>query len=208
MHGSLPADSPPQLWSQVVEQTPGYGVTASSGGMTTPSTTAAGMSGVGRSLMLRGMAERNARVQMAQCPGGLAQWAQTQPMSALHMPQMAPPLHQPLPGRPAMPYQQAVQPPKRSTGSGVASNPSADKTAPAGGASSQDRGRPTTRGWGDGGQCISCPRGTQGKVSMQLLCQEGDLLSGSMPSVPPPAASEGTQPRHGGRPRSALCDHA
>ena len=37
--------TPPQSWSQVVEQTPGYGVTASSGGVTTPSTTAAGMSG-------------------------------------------------------------------------------------------------------------------------------------------------------------------
>ena len=37
--------APPQSWSQIVEQTPGYGVTASSGGMTTPSTTAGGMSG-------------------------------------------------------------------------------------------------------------------------------------------------------------------
>ena len=37
--------TPPQSWSQIVEQTPGYGVTASSGGMTTPSTTAAGMPG-------------------------------------------------------------------------------------------------------------------------------------------------------------------
>ena len=36
---------PPQSWSQIVEQTPGYGVTASSGGMTTPSTTVAGKSG-------------------------------------------------------------------------------------------------------------------------------------------------------------------
>ena len=35
----------PQSWSQVVDQSPGYGVTASSGGMTSPSTTAAGMSG-------------------------------------------------------------------------------------------------------------------------------------------------------------------
>ena len=32
-------------WSQIVEQTPGYGVTASSGGMTTPSTSVAGMAG-------------------------------------------------------------------------------------------------------------------------------------------------------------------
>ena len=37
--------TPPQSWSQMVEQTPGYGVTASSLGMTTPSTTVAGMSG-------------------------------------------------------------------------------------------------------------------------------------------------------------------
>ena len=36
---------PPPLWSQVVEESPGYGVTASSGGVTAPSTTAAGMSG-------------------------------------------------------------------------------------------------------------------------------------------------------------------
>ena len=181
--------TPPQLWSQIVEQTPGYGVTASSGGMTTPSTTAAGMSGyvapppglppidfsswrlplpeappsgglpaappgllrVRRSLMLRGMAERNVRAQMAQCPGGLAQQAQTQPTSVLHAPQMAPPLCQPLPGWLAMPYQQAVQLPKKSTGRGVTSDPSADKTAPVGSASSQDHGRPTTRGQGVGG---------------------------------------------------------
>ena len=158
--------TPPQLWSQIVEQTPVYGVTASSGGMTTPSTTVAGMSGyvapplgltlpdfsswrllspevppsgglpaappglpgVRRSLILRGIAERNARAEMAQCLGGLVQWAQTQPTSAPRMPQMAPPLCQPLPGWPAMPYQQAVQPPKKSTGRGVTSDPSTDKT--------------------------------------------------------------------------------
>ena len=37
--------TPSQSWSHIVEQTPGYGMTASSGGMTTPSTTVAGMSG-------------------------------------------------------------------------------------------------------------------------------------------------------------------
>ena len=37
--------APTEIWSQVVEQTPGYGVAASSGGMTTPSTTTAGMPG-------------------------------------------------------------------------------------------------------------------------------------------------------------------
>ena len=101
--------------------------------------------------MLRSAIERNARAKMAQCPGGLAQWAQTQPTLAPHMSQMVLPLHQPLPGWPAMLYQGAVQPPKKSTGRGVASDPSTDKTTPVGGASSQDHGRPTTRGWGDGG---------------------------------------------------------
>ena len=37
--------TPPQSWSQIVEQTQGYGVTASSGGMTTSSTAVAEMSG-------------------------------------------------------------------------------------------------------------------------------------------------------------------
>ena len=37
--------APPVPWSQIVEQTPGYGVTSSSGGVTTPSTSMGGMSG-------------------------------------------------------------------------------------------------------------------------------------------------------------------
>ena len=156
--------------------------------------------------MLRGAIERNARAQMVQCPGCLAQWAQTQPMSVPHMPQTVLPLCQPLPGWPAMLYQQVVQPPKKSTGRGVASNPSTDKTTPTGGTSSQDRGRPTTRGWVDSGRSISHPRGAQGKASAQLLHQEGDLPSGSTPSVPPPVVPEGTQPQHGGQPRSTLCN--
>ena len=238
--------TPPQSWSQVVEQTPGYGVTSSSGGMTTPSIIAAGMSGyvafppglppidfsswrlpppeappsrglpaappglpgVRRSLMLRSTAERNARARMVQCPGSLAQQAQTQPTSVPRVPQMVPPLRQPLPGWPATPYQQAVQPPKKSTGRGVPSDPFTDKTTPASGASSQDHGRPTTRGWGDSGRYVSCPRGTQGKASGQPPCQEGDLSSGSMPGVPPPAAPERTQSRWGGWPKTSHSDPA
>ena len=135
--------------------------------------------------MLRGMAERNARAQMAQCPGSLAQWAQTQPTLMLHLPQMVLPLRQPPPGWPATLYQQAVQPPKKSTGRGVASNPSTDKTAPTGGASSQDCRRPTTTGQGDGGRSISHPRGIQGNAKVQLPHQEGNMPSRSMPGIPP-----------------------
>ena len=159
---------PPQSWSQIVEQTPGYGVTASSGGMTIPSTTVAGMSGyvapppglappdfsswrllppeappsrglptaaqglshVGRSIQVRAMAERQAQAQLVQCPRGLVQPAQTQPPAAPCTPQVVLPLHQPPPGQPAMLYQQAVQPPSKSTERGVTSDPSTDKTAP------------------------------------------------------------------------------
>ena len=154
------------------------------------------------------MAERNARAQMVQCPGGLAQQAQTQPTSVPHTPQMVLPLHQPLPGQPATLYQQVVQLPRKPTGRGVASHPSADKTAPMGSPSSQDYGRLTTRGWGDGGRFVSHPRGMQEKVSAQPLCQEGNPPFGSMPSVPPPVAPERTQPQWGGQPKTSHSDPA
>ena len=44
----------------------------------------------------------------------------------------------------------------------------------------------------------------QEKASAQPPCQEGNLPSRSMPSIPPPPTPEGTQPRWGGQPRSAL----
>ena len=163
-----------------------------------------GLPGVGRSIRLRGTAERNAGAQMAQRPGGLAQRTPTPPTSAPCMPQTVPPLHQPPPGWPATSYQQAVQPPKNPTGRGVASDPPTDKTAPMGSASSQDSGRSNTRGWGGGSRSVSRPRGMQKKESVQPPCQEGDLPSGSTPGVPPPAVLEGTQPQQGGWPRSTL----
>ena len=152
-----------------------------------------GLPGVRRSTRLRGMAKRIIGAQIAQHPGSLAQWTPTPPMSMPCTPQMALPLCEPPPGWPAMPYQQVVQPSKKPTGRGVASDPPTDKTAPMGGASSQDHRRSNTRGRGGGSQPISHPRGVQEKVSAQPLHQEGDLPSGSMPSVPPPVAPEGTQ---------------
>ena len=158
--------------------------------------------------MMRGTAERNAQAQMVQGPSSLAQWAQTQPMSVPHMPQMAPPLCKPLLGWPATPYQQAVQLPRKSTGRGVASHPSTDKTAPTGGPSSQDHGRPTNRGQGDGGQSISHPRGVQVKANVQPPCQEGDRPSRSMLSVPPPVAPERILLQQGGWPKTSHHDPA
>ena len=229
-----------------MEQTLGYEVTASSGGMTTPSTSVAGMPGymvpppgitppdfsswslppseaplpralpaalqglshVGRSIQVRATVERQAQAQLAQGPRGLAQPAQTHPMSVLHTPQMALPLCQPPPGWPATLYQQAVQPSGKSTRRGVTFDRSTDKTAPAGGPSSQDHRRPTTRGWGDSGQSVSHPRGMQEKTSMPPSHQEGDLPSGSTPSVPPTTAPERTPPQLCGQPRTSPCDPA
>ena len=227
---------PPVSWSQIVEQTPGYGVTASSGGMTTPSTSVAGMSGyvvplpgltppdfsswslppseaplpwglptalqglpgIGRSILVRATVERHAQAQMVQGPWALAQWAPTPPTLVPHTPQIAPPLHQPPPGQPATPYQQGVQLPGKSTGRGVTFDFSIDKTAPTGSQSSEDHGRQRTRGRGDSGQSASRPRGVQEKTSRQTPHQEGDLLSGATPNVPPTTALESTPPEWGG----------
>ena len=240
--GAYSPASPPS-WSQVVGESPGCGATASSGGMTTPRTPAAGMSrylppppglppidfskwrlpppeapasrgptatpnlpGVGRSDRLRGTAKR---IAGAPRPGGLAQQMPVPPALMPCAPQTAPPLQQPHLEWPATPYQQAVQLPKKPTGRRVISDTPTDKTTPVCGASSQDHGRPTTRGRGDHNQSVSHPRGVPGKASAQPPHQEGDLPSGSMPSVPPPPpAPERTQPQRGGRPRSALCDPA
>ena len=68
-----------------------------------------------------------------------------------------------------------------------------------------DHRRPSMRGPGGSSRSVSHPRGVPGKVSAQPPCQEGDLPSGSMPSVPPPPpAPERTQPQQEDWPRSAL----
>ena len=158
--------------------------------------------GVGRSAGLRGTVKR---IAGAPHPGGLAQQMPTPPTTTPCAPQMVP-VQQPCPAGPATPYQQAVQPPRKPAGRGVAADTPADKTTPAGG-TTQDRGRPTARGWGHGSRSVSCARGVPGTASAQPQCQEGGLPSGSTPSVPPPPpAPERTQPQQGGRTRSTLRD--
>ena len=139
----------PPSWSQVVGESPGCGVTASSGGLTTPGTPATGyllpppglppidyskwrlpppeaptagvattplcLTGVGRSAGLWGTAKR---IAGSPHPGRLAQRMPVPPMTMPCAPQMMP-VQQPHPERPATPYQQAVQQPKRPVGRGV-----------------------------------------------------------------------------------------
>ena len=68
--------------------------------------------GAGRSAGLRGTAKR---ITGAPHPGGLAQRMPAPPTMTLCAPQTMP-VRQPRPERPATPYQQAVQPPKRPVG--------------------------------------------------------------------------------------------
>ena len=124
--------APTETWSQVVEQIPGYGVAASSGGPTTPSTTTAempgyvmlplgltlpdfsnwslppleippsrglpvaseGLSGIGRSDMIRNTVGKHARVQLVAGLWDPGQQALVLPMLVPSAPQVAPPLHQ------------------------------------------------------------------------------------------------------------------
>ena len=80
---------------------------------------------------------------------------------------------------------------------------SLSKTAPTGSQSSEDHGRPITRGRGDGGRSASHPRRVQEKTSRQTPHQEGDLPSGATPNVPPPMAPESTPPQWGGQTRQS-----
>ena len=135
-----------------------------------------------------------------------AQQAQAPPTSVPHTPQMAPPLRQPPPSWTATPYQQAVQPPGKSTGRGVTFNSPTDKAAPTSSQSTKDHGRQRTRGWGNGGRSASHLRGAQEKTSRQTPRPEGDLPSGATPNVPQTTASEGTPPQWGGQVKTMTRD--
>ena len=144
--------APPQLWSQVVDQSPGYGATASSGGMTSLSTTAAGMSGyVPPPPGLTPIDFSNWRLPppeaptsrgLPTAPPGLPRVGRSNRLRGMAeritgawmvqhpggLAQWTPTPLTSVPCAPQMawlatPYQQVVQPPKKPTGRGVTSNP-------------------------------------------------------------------------------------
>ena len=237
----------PASWSQIVEQTPGYGVTSSSGGVTTPSTSIGGMPGyvapppgltppdfsiwsmppmeaslpkglpvspqyrppVGRAAHMRAALDRQAQVLWAP-----ALQAPAPQVTALQAPQMAPPICQPLPlsrGWPATLYQQAVQPPSKSTGLGVTFDSSTNKHAAAGGQDADGHGRQRTRGQDDNSWPASRSRGMQERSSIRTTSKQTPRQVGERPSraprnVPPASTSESTPPQHGGGVRASTKD--
>ena len=144
----VPPTTPLTSWSQIMEQTSGYGMTASSGGVTTPSTSLRGVSGLvppppGISIWdpfqwNAPISQQLVTASLYRPPAGRAEWLKATLSSrglVPWAPQMAPAIHQ-LPllpwSQPATPYQQVVQPPTRTSGLGVTFDSSATKPAPTG----------------------------------------------------------------------------
>ena len=200
---------PPTSWSQIAEQTPGYGVTASSGGVTPLSTSLEGLS-IWSMPPLEASLPKGPAVSLHYRPpvGRAAQMRATLNGQALapQAPQMAPPICQPLPlprGRPATPDQQAVQPLSKSSGLGVTFDSSATKPAPTGDQDTDVHRRQGTRGQGDNSRPASCSKGAQERSSIsttskQMPHQVGGRPSGVPCNVPPASTPESTLPQHGG----------
>ena len=226
MYGSLSASSP-HVMEPDCPAGCRYGVTSSSRGVTDLSTSMGGMPGymppppgltppdfsiwsippqeaplppglpvclqyrppMGRASSLRAAIDRQAQALRAVAP-------QAPPLQA---PQMAPPLHQPLPSSrswPATPYQQVVQPPSKPKGRGVTFNSSANKLAAMGGQDADGHGRQRTQGgddntWPASHSWGTCEGSSVRMTSKQMLPLESKHLSGA-PHNAPPASTLGS----------------
>ena len=123
---------------------------------------------------------------------------------------MAPPIHQPLPfprGRPATPYQQAVQPLGKSSGLGVAFDSSTTKPAPTGGQDTDVCRRQCTRGRDNNSQPASRSKGARERSSIRTTSKQMPYQVGERPSeaprqVPQASTPESTPPQCGGGARA------
>ena len=167
----VPLSTPLTSWSQIMERTLGYRMTASSSGVTTPSTSLGGMSGlvppppgISTSPWEAPIPQQLVTTLSHRPPIGRGE----QLKAALSMrtpvpqvPHIAPAICQPPPlprGQPATPYQQVVQPPSRTSGLRVSYDSSATKPAPTGSWDIDVHGRQVSRGQDDDSWPASCPR--------------------------------------------------
>ena len=142
----VPQSAPSMSWSQILEQTPGYGMTSSAGGATTLSTSLGGMPrlvppppGISIWNLFQGkvpISRQSITSPPYKPPIGRTNWlkAVLNERGLLPWaPQMAPAIRQPpllSRSRPATPYQQMVHPPAKMTRLGVTFDSSATKPAP------------------------------------------------------------------------------
>ena len=149
-------------WSQIMEWTPGYEMTASSGGVTTLITSLGGMSRFvppppGISIWDMSLWETSIPQQQVTTPSYRPPTGRAERLKAAlgirglvpRVPQMAPAICQ-LPllprSRPATPYQQMMQPPTRMMGLGVTFDSLASKPAPTDSWDTDIHGRQFSRG--------------------------------------------------------------
>ena len=158
----VPPLAPLTSWSQIMERTPGYGTTASSGGVTTLSTSLGGMSRFvppppGISIWDPSPWEASIPQQPVTTPSYRPPTGRAKQIKAAlgmrglvpRVPQIAPAIRQ-LPllslSQPTTPYQQMVQPLTRTSGLGVIFDSSASKPAPPDSWDTDVHGRQATRG--------------------------------------------------------------
>ena len=215
----VPLLTPLTSWSQIMEWTPGYRMTASPGGVTTLSTSLGGMFGLvppppGISIWDTSLWETPIPQQPVTTPSyrppiGRGEWLKaTLSMRAPvpQVPQMAPAIHQPPPlpqGRPATPYQHVVQLLIRTSGSRVTFDSSAIKPAPTGSQDTDLCRRQVSRGRDDDSQPASCPGGGQegssiSETSNQMPQQEGGCPTRAPRNIPPSSTPGNPSPQPGG----------
>ena len=212
----VPQLTPPMLWSQFMEQTPGYGAIPSSSGVTTPSTSWGGMSGYmpplpGMSIWNMPPLEDTIPPEPATIP---PYWPPTRETGQLRSmmsvrgivpqtPQMPTPIHQPpllSQSQLATPYQQTVQLPSKTMGLGVTFDSSVKKPAPT---DSQDMTYmedrlPKAEAMavslpvipGEDGRCPPSGRPTSQCLTRRVDTQEGRPIM----SLPPPPQELGGLP--------------
>ena len=206
----VPPSTPLTSWSQIMEWTPGYGMTASSGEVTILSTYLGGMSGLvppppGISiwdmfLWKAPMPKQPVTTPSYRPPIGRDKWLKaTLSMRGLvpQVPQVAPAIGQ-LPlhpwSQPATLYQQLVQLPIKTSGLKVTFDSSASKPAPTGNKHKDVCRRQVTQYRDDDRQSASCHgRGWEGssirKTNKLMPHQEGGCPAGVPHNIPPSSTS-------------------
>ena len=215
----VPPSTPLTSWSQIVEWTLGYGTTASSGGVTTPSTSLGGMSRLappppGISIWdtfpwKAPIPKQPVTTPSYRPPIGRGEWLKaTLSMRGLvpQVPQIAPAICQLPPlsrGRPAAPYQQVVQPPSKTLGLRVTFDSSASKPAPTGSRGIDVCRRQVSRGRDDDNQPASRPRGGRKgssvrETSNRMPRQEDGHPTRVPRNIPPSSTPGKPSPQPGG----------
>ena len=201
-----------------MEWTPGHRMTASSGGVTTLSTSLGGMSGLvppppGISIWDTSpwetpIPEQPVTTPSYRPPTGRGKWLKaTLSMRGLEpqVPQIAPAIHQPPPlprGQPATPYQQVVQPPSKTSGLRVTFDSSTTKPTPTGSQDIDVCGRQVTRGQDDDHRSASHPgRGREEssirETSKWMPRQEGGCPTRMACNIPPSSTPGKPSPQPG-----------